>query len=59
MEFKTHTGLTLRWADKKVLLIGDREKLLYPVGEQKYDLNEAAKVFRQVKAQYEAAEKVS
>ena len=52
--YLTHTGLTLKSRDKKVVLIGDREKLLYPVNDEEYDFNKAGKVYNETKAHYEA-----
>lgn len=52
--FNTHTGLHVSWTPTKVLLIGDRTKVLYPKPGEAYVEAEAKKVFEYTVAHYKA-----
>ena len=55
--FDTQRGLTLRWENERVTLEGERVKVLYPVGDEVYNLGTAKSVYDAVKAHYEARKK--
>lgn len=56
MDFVTHTGLTLRWADRQVVLIGDRTKVIYPLEGEEFNVGKAAAVFATIRKHYEQRE---
>lgn len=43
--FDTHVGLRIEWANKEVVIIGERRKRLYPLRDEEYTLAGAKTAF--------------